>query len=112
MSTLVYPYGEHNATTDQIARDAGYTAGRDDTSGFNTKDTGKFNLYVQNVGSGTTETEVKHWIDTAYNNNLWLILMFHQVDTSGFDYATTPTTFSNVVEYAYAKGIQTVTISE
>jgi peptidoglycan/xylan/chitin deacetylase (PgdA/CDA1 family) len=112
VTTLVYPYGEHNATTDQIARDAGYTAGRDDTYGYNTKDTGKFNLYVQNVGSGTTLTQVQHWIDTAYSNNLWLILMLHQVDNSGFQYAVDPTTFSNIVDYAYVKGIQTVTIGE
>lgn len=112
VSTIVFPYGEHSPAVDQASQDAGYTAGRDDAYGYNTKDTAKFALYVQNVGSGTTLSQVQHWVDVAYDNKVWLILMLHQVDNSGMDYAVDPATFSNIVDYVSAKGIETVTIGE
>lgn len=67
---------------------------------------------MQNIGSGTTLPQVQHWIDVAYDNNLWLILMLHQVDNSGFDYAVDPTTFSGIVDYVSAKNIEVITLSE
>lgn len=112
MTSFIYPFGGHNTQIDQIVHDSGFTVGRTDKVGYNTKDTNKFGLYVQTVGTGVTLAQMQQWVDTAYDNKLWLILMFHQVDTAGGPFSINPVLFSQVVDYVKNKGINTVTFSE
>ena len=49
--------------------------------GFNEIDNiNPYDLKVKNITSSTTFDEVMEWIDQAYNDNLWLILVFHKFD--------------------------------
>ena len=78
VSSIAYPYGAYNAQVQQISQNAGLLSGRSVAEGYNTKDSDKFGLLVQNVLVGTTVNQVKSWIDTAVMDNTWLILVFHQ----------------------------------
>lgn len=110
--SLAYPYGDYNAQIQQYAQDAGLTSARTVQVGFNTKSTDRFGLLTQNIDATTTLDEIKAWIDTAKNDHSWLILTFHQVDTSGSDYGTTPGMLQNIVDYLNASSVPVKTMSE
>lgn len=112
MTSFIYPFGGHSTPIDQIIRDSRFTAGRSDQPGYNTQNTDKMSLYIQVMTANTTLGQVQHWVDTAYENHLWLILMFHQIDTTGTAFSVDPTLFAHIVDYVRNKGIATVTMSE
>lgn len=76
--------------------------------------TNRYNLSFQEVDSSTTIEEVISWIDTAIDNDLYLILLFHQIDdkTSKFQYKSE--NFEAILQYLQSKRdlIDTVPISQ
>ncbi len=110
--SLAYPYGDYNAQIEQFAQDSGLTSARTVQVGYNTKSTDRYGLLTQNIESTTTLDEVKSWIDTAKANHTWLILTFHQVDTSDSDYGTTPGMLQNIVDYLNASSVPVKTVTE
>jgi peptidoglycan/xylan/chitin deacetylase (PgdA/CDA1 family) len=112
VDTLVYPYGDYNDAVIAEAKNAGFIGARSVDRGYNTKTTDKYALKIQQVGSSTTPGEIKAWIDTALTQKTWLILMYHQVDTSGLDLAQTPSDFQTTVDYLLAKNAWVVTLKK
>lgn len=110
--SLAYPYGDHNTEVKQIAQNAGLTSARTVIEGFNLKNADKFALLTKSVNGDTTLDQVKSWVDEAKANSSWLILTFHQVDTSGSAYGTTPGMLANIVDYIQAQGLPVRTVSE
>ncbi len=112
VNVLVYPYGDYNAAVEQTTRSAGYIGARSVDRGYNTKITDKYALKVQQVDLNTTVAQIQTWIDTAKQNNTWLILMFHQVDTTGEELSITPANFQLVVNYLKANATPVVTMNQ
>lgn len=106
--TLAYPYGSGAGNTDikTIVQSNGLIAGRSVDVGYNLKTTNPYGLLTQNIDANTTAANVKAWIDYAAANKVWLILTYHQVETSasylsahGETYGTTAAILQNTANY-------------
>jgi peptidoglycan/xylan/chitin deacetylase (PgdA/CDA1 family) len=84
------PYGTYTQTTTSLTSSLYQTARSTDT-GYNfPADFEPYQLKVQNVQQNTTEAQIKTWLTTAKLNNLWLILVYHQVAAGAGEYSRTP----------------------
>jgi len=110
--SFAYPYGEYDATTLQIVRDAGFTSAAATISGFASLNSDPYQLEYQELRNNVTLDQVKQWVDTAAQTHTWLILAFHDVDNSNSLYAVTPALFQSIVTYVKQKGIPVVTVSQ
>lgn len=71
-----------------------------------------YDLRVRAVRSDTTHEDIKNWIEEAEEQNAWLIIMFHQVDTSKQEYAASPDMIQVIVDEVKKSGIKVVLPSE
>ncbi len=112
VNDIASPYGETNIPVlNQIKQYYGSHRGIE--TGYNSKDNfDVYDLRVQSVVSTTTLAEIQSWIDTAMRDKTWLILVYHQVDNSGSEFATTPAAFTQQLQAIQAKGIKTATVGE
>jgi peptidoglycan/xylan/chitin deacetylase (PgdA/CDA1 family) len=110
--SFAYPYGEYDATTLQIVRDAGFTSAAATISGYASANSDPYQLEYQELRNTVTLDQVKQWVDTAAQTHTWLILAFHDIDTSNSLYATTPGMFQSIVNYVKQKGIPVVTATQ
>jgi peptidoglycan/xylan/chitin deacetylase (PgdA/CDA1 family) len=112
--SFAYPFG--TAAAKDKLKSAGFSGARTVTPDeLNTKSTDRYALFARQVNSNTTVADVQSWIDEAVNNNKWLILVFHQIETSCPDvYCTTPSNLSVIVSYLQGKGstVDVVTVSQ
>ena len=96
-----------------LTANAGFIAGRSVDRGYNTPTTDKYALKVQQVDRTTTLSEIQAWVDEAVQNNVWLILMFHQIDDDlAATFGTTPAILQSTVDYAASTGIEIVTMRD
>jgi peptidoglycan/xylan/chitin deacetylase (PgdA/CDA1 family) len=112
VTTFAYPYGEYNATTIDIVKNAGLSAAAATLNGLVTPTSDRYQLERRGVESTVTVAQMKQWVDDAFANKQWLILELHRVDTSGDQYSITPDNFSQLVDYVSQKKIPVVTISQ
>jgi len=76
------PYGAYNQTVLNNIKQY-YSSHRSVDTGFNAKS--NFDVYdikVQNMVSTTTLAQVQSWVQQAQASNTWLVLVYHQVDSS------------------------------
>lgn len=75
-----------------------------------------FDLKVKNITDQTTIKEVQEWVSEARKNNLWLIIVFHQVgeekEGKPEEYSIDADTFAEVVEYIKNSGVPVVLPSQ
>ncbi|OHA18019.1 MAG: hypothetical protein A2836_01855 [Candidatus Taylorbacteria bacterium RIFCSPHIGHO2_01_FULL_45_63] len=112
IKTLAYPFGDYNDSLKQMIKNAGMSSARSVDRGFNTKDTDKYALKIQQVDNTTTLDQIKTWIDQVNVSKTWLILMFHQIDYSKNQYSTTPEILQGVVNYIKSTDTPSRTITE
>jgi peptidoglycan/xylan/chitin deacetylase (PgdA/CDA1 family) len=112
VNSFAYPFGDYNATTISIVKNAGYDSAASTINGYVSPVSDRYQLERQSVESGTTITQIKQWIDSAAANKRWLILTFHGIDNTGERYSTTPAIFNQAVDYLVQKGLPVVTVSE
>ncbi|MDQ2932898.1 MAG: polysaccharide deacetylase family protein [bacterium] len=112
VNSFAYPFGEYNSTTLGIVKTAGYTSAAATIGGYVGPASDRYQLERQSVIHSTTFAQAKGWIDTAAANKRWLILTFHEVNTSGNFYAVTPELFNQIVDYVAQKQIPVVTSSQ
>ena len=55
-----------------------------------------------------TVEEVKEWVNQAINNKSWVVLMFHQVDSSGTEYSVSTQDFKSMMKIVSDSGVQVV----
>lgn len=69
-----------------------------------------YDLRVRNITNTTTVAEVKKWLEDAKKQNLWVILVFHQIGTvdegKGETYSMTTENFRQVVDYIQSSKMQ------
>lgn len=106
------PYGEVDQRVLSEIQNL-YISHRGVISGYNTKDAfDVYNLKVQNILLTTPDSEVQSWIDEAKKYNLWLILVYHQVDNGGDTYSVTPENFASQLSLFNQNGITIVTLDQ
>ncbi len=113
VDTFLYPHGGYNDGIKTITQNAGYIAARSVDRGFNTPTTDKFALKIQSVNRTTTIEEVQNWINQAAANNVWLVLMFHQIDDDPtHTFGTRATILQQIVDYVPTQNIDVVTMRQ
>ena len=106
------PYGAYN-TSVLTEINKYYSVHRTVDAGYNSKDNFDVSrLKVQNVLSTTSAAEVRQWVDKAYEERTWLILVLHRVANNPGPYDTTPALFSQQLQVIKAKNIPVVTITQ
>ena len=106
------PLGTYNAVTEAAMAES-YATARSTDVGFNTADsTNPYALKVQNVSSTTTSAQLSAWIETAKSNHVWLILVYHQIDSSSGQYARTPQAFASDMQTLKASEVKVATMHD
>lgn len=112
INSFAYPYGDYNNTTLNLVKSDGFNDAAATLNGDVTLTSDKYQLQRQSMESTVSLAQTKQWIDNAITNKEWLILSFHQIDTSGNQYSISPTIFNQTVDYLKQKNIQVVTIQD
>jgi peptidoglycan/xylan/chitin deacetylase (PgdA/CDA1 family) len=99
---LIYPYGNYNNTTKKIMQQEKIISGRTIIEDFNQKiPEDIYDLKVKSILSYTKPTEVYEWIDYAIDENLTLIILFHDLiskpDNSPMEYSID--NFYQIIDY-------------
>jgi len=112
VTAFASPFGEYNSTIlSQISQF--YTSHRSTDSGMNTKnDFNPMVIKAETVRSDTTTAQINQWISQAKTDKVWLVLTFHQIDSSGTLYATSPTKFDSILASIKNQGVPVVTIDQ
>ena len=112
ITNFAYPYGAYNSlTTTEVKKY--YSSARTSDVGINTK--AGFDVYriqSQYVTPQTTLNQFQGWLDTARSQNAWLVVMYHQVDTSGSEYSVTPSMLSSQLQALQNSGLIVKTVNE
>ena len=106
------PYGTYDVRTTTAIKGHYQTARSTDT-GLNTADhINPYELKVVNMRSDTTPEQLQGWLDAAKANHAWLILVYHQVDTSGAPFSRNPNDFAHDLQKIVASGISVKTVHD
>jgi len=98
---LASPYGNLDDQTMELIQKYYFIHREAWPDGINTlplSETDRYHLKVVSVESDTPVSEVKAWVDQAFSEGKWLILLFHQVGGAG-QYNTTIEDFTEISEY-------------
>lgn len=112
IDSFAYPYGDYDSTTIALVQQAGYTNARSTINGNAVPNSDPYQLPRFVMLNTTTAAQAEAAIDEAIKEKAWIIIELHQVDNSGDTYATTPATFSAIVDYLHSKGVSVVTMQE
>ena len=117
VKTLAYPYGVYTTSVIEATKSAGYSSARtaqafDGDAGYNYKNTNKYQLKAYVITKSTTLAKVKSWINTAAKEKTWLIIAFHQIDSSGSQYSYTKNNLSAIINYLKTQQVDVVTVSD
>ncbi len=111
VTTFVYPFGAYNRVTNALVKQI-YEGTRTSNGGVTDKNEDPLLLERRAVQTGVTMTQVKGWIDDAVKNKRWQILVFHNIDTTGGPYSTTPAMLQEITDYIKANNVPVVTVAE
>ncbi len=110
VDTFAYPYGSGagNTSIEGLLSADNFAAGRSVIQGYNLKNTDPYALQVQVVDASVATNTIHSWIDYAAANKVWLILLFHQIETSTAPLATevdgtTQAVLQDTVDYLNGK---------
>jgi peptidoglycan/xylan/chitin deacetylase (PgdA/CDA1 family) len=106
------PYGAYNQSV-MTQIQAYYGSHRGVEDGLNSKDNfNRYDLKVKNIGPSTSTADIKSWLTQAATTHTWLILVYHQIDTSGEDFSATPTQLSAELQAIKTSGLPVVTVRQ
>ncbi len=106
------PYGAYNSSTIAAIKIL-YRSHRSVDEGYNSKDNfDLYNIRVQNILSTTTPEQVASWVARAKADKTWLVLVYHQVDSSGDSYAVTPTDLDTHISAIEQSGVPIKTVDQ
>jgi peptidoglycan/xylan/chitin deacetylase (PgdA/CDA1 family) len=106
------PYGAYNSQVISAIKQY-YRSHRSTDTGYNSKD--NFNMYnirTQNILSTTTVSEVNTWLQEAKNDKTWLVIVFHQVDTTGQPDGITPANLNAILTNISNQGLPVDTVDQ
>jgi hypothetical protein len=112
VTDFTYPYGDYNAAIIQLVINDGFSGAGATLDGTSNASTDPYQLPRFSLQNTTTFSQVKAMIDNALASHTWLILTFHQIDTSGTQYSTTPADFNQIVDYLSQNRVPMVTVDQ
>jgi len=113
VTSIAFPYGAYNSSVTDTAKQAGLLSARTTVDGSNLKNTDPFALKSHVVDmSKDTVTSLEALIDKAVIDKTWLILLFHEVNNSGWGLAIKPNQFRTLTNYLVQHSIPVVTVSQ
>jgi peptidoglycan/xylan/chitin deacetylase (PgdA/CDA1 family) len=114
---FAYPYGvghKNEIVLRQVKEY--YQYARSTSPGYNYPVIRQYDLSAQIQTVSTSIELMKSWVDSAIENDGWLIIELHTVDTSGDPYSITPDTLSELADYIRSQvdagKISAVTVGE
>jgi len=110
ITTLAYPYGQHNEVTRRIVGPE-YDFLRSSDAGFNDRYFDAKNIRSQGILDTTTEAELQSWLDYARVHRVWVVLVYHRVDETG-EYSITSEQLARQLDLIKASGLQVVPVGE
>lgn len=112
INSFSYPFGEYDQSVIEAVIAAGFTSATNARPGLVTPGSDPFQLPRRGAEQGVSVETMKAWVDEAVENKQWLIITFHRIDTSGDQYATTPTDFAALAEYVASLSVPVVTVTQ
>lgn len=112
ITDFAYPYGAYNAQTTKEVKKY-YSSARTSDVGLNAKaGFDPYRIQAEYVTPQTTLADFQGWLTDAKTNNKWLVVMYHQVDVSGSDYAVTPTMLTQQLQALQTSGLAVKTVNQ
>lgn len=106
------PYGSYNTKVLTEVKKY-YRSHRSTDTGYNSKDNfNAYNILVQNVDGATSVDQVNAWVSKAAADKTWLVLVYHDVDTTGDAYSVTPAHLDAELNFIKLKGISVKTVNQ
>ena len=114
-ANMVPPYCATNPTVDAIISKYAMTS-RVNSNRFNDLPLqDPYDIVFREVKSDTSPSDIRQWIDHAIEYNLWLVLVFHSIESPSDVYTKYDVqNFQTIVDYLYQKksAIDVVTLSQ
>ena len=112
-ASIASPYGHYDAKVLDVL-DQTYQSHRSVEQGFNSPDTFDPNrILVQNIKSWTTIDQLRTWVDYAEQNQVWLVLVFHDIGQLESSEDSFPVDrFEAFVSYLAESNVTVCTVSE
>lgn len=107
---FAYPFGIYNTKTQDFKKKE-FKYIRTSDEGFNDFYYDIGNLHVKSVTNKTTTKDIETWVKYAKENNLWLILLYHQIGEAG-EYNTSINEFENHLKVIKNSKVKTTTIEQ
>jgi peptidoglycan/xylan/chitin deacetylase (PgdA/CDA1 family) len=113
ISSIAFPYGYYNKNVSSLIRNY-YSSARPLINGYNIDKTQNlYELKSKWVVKDSNFVEVCNWVKYAKLNNLWLILVFHNIEDSPTEYWSVSTEgFQEVLKCINESKIEVKTITE
>jgi len=110
INNVAAPFGRYNQDVTRTIREC-YQSHRTTDTGFNAAGYDRYQIKVQNVEVNTTPEQIQGWAEFARDNNLWLILVYHQVQDGG-EYSVDSKQLESHLKAVKDTGIHTATFEE
>ncbi|MDQ5944420.1 MAG: hypothetical protein QG658_487 [Patescibacteria group bacterium] len=104
------PFGRYNQDVNDAVKQC-YQSHRTTDSGFNTPGYDRYTVRVQNVEVDTKPEQIREWAEFARDNNLWLVLVYHQVEDGGA-YSVDTAALESHLKAVKDTGVHTATYEE
>lgn len=82
VNNFATPFGRYNEEVNTVIRQC-YQSHRTTDTGYNAPGYDRYQVRVQNVEVNTSVDEIREWANFAKEHNLWLVLVYHQVEDGG-----------------------------
>lgn len=110
MNNFAAPFGVYNDAVQAQIRQC-YQSHRTTDTGYNAAGYDRYQIKVQNVEVDTKPEEIRAWADFARENKLWLVLVYHQVESGG-EYSVDTKVLESHLQAVKSSGIHTATFEQ
>lgn len=110
VNNFAAPFGRYNEDVNNSVKKC-YQSHRTTDSGFNAPGYDRYTVRVQNVEVDTTAEQIREWAEFARDNNLWLVLVYHQVEDGGV-YSVDTKALEGHLKAVKDTGVHTATYEE
>jgi hypothetical protein len=112
VNSIAFPFGAYNS---DILADAEtyYSSARDFEDGYNPQGSFPFEIKIQKIVATTTVADVQGWIQHAKDNDEWLIIVTHLINSNGDNiYHVSPQVFEASIQAVADSGVPVITYQQ
>jgi peptidoglycan/xylan/chitin deacetylase (PgdA/CDA1 family) len=110
IKSFAYPLGQYNEKTQAIYAKQ-YPLVRSSDFGYNDRYFDETDIHSIGVLDKTTDKEFQTWLDYAKSHQMWVVIVYHKVDTSG-EYNVTSAQLERQLQMITASGLNIQPLSE